>query len=34
MSNGAVRKFTETGRSHWHKGEQVRVDHGQLIAAR
>jgi outer membrane lipoprotein SlyB len=34
MSNGNVRKFTENGRSHWHNGEHVRVDHGQLIAAR
>jgi outer membrane lipoprotein SlyB len=34
MSNGSVRKFTEDGRSHWHNGEQVRVEHGQLISAR
>jgi outer membrane lipoprotein SlyB len=34
MSNGSVRKFTENGRSNWHNGEQVRVDRGQLVAAR
>jgi outer membrane lipoprotein SlyB len=34
MSNGAVRKFTENGRSHWRNGEQVRVDRGQLISQR
>jgi outer membrane lipoprotein SlyB len=34
MSNGTVRKFTETGRNHYYNGQQVRVDHGQLIARR
>jgi outer membrane lipoprotein SlyB len=34
MSNGAVRKFTENGRAQWRNGEQVRVDHGQLVANR
>jgi outer membrane lipoprotein SlyB len=31
MSNGSVRTFTETGRAHWRNGQQVRVDHGQLV---
>jgi outer membrane lipoprotein SlyB len=34
MSNGTVRKFTETGRGQWYNGQHVRVDHGQLMARR
>lgn len=32
MRNGAVRTFTEAGRSHHHAGEQVRVVRGRLVS--
>ncbi|MFL6671718.1 MAG: glycine zipper 2TM domain-containing protein [Massilia sp.] len=34
MSNGAVRNFTEAGRSNHYRGQQVRVAEGRLIAER
>lgn len=34
MANGSVRKFTENGNSHWHDGERVRIERGQIVADR